>query len=343
MKKVSIVTPVYNVDKYIAETINSVLVQTHQNFELLLVDNGSSDRSVEVCQQFRDPRIRLLYQAQRGACAARNLGIREATGDYIAFLDGDDIWLPEKLAKHVQHLESNSQLGISFSRSAFIDEEGKPLGIYQMPRLNNICISHVLCRNPIGNGSAAVLRREALEAVRTATSIDGKLHHIYWDEQLQGSQDLDLWFRIIIQSSWLMEGIPDALTLYRVNPTGISANLGKKQESWEYVIEKTRVYAPAIVAAWEAPARAYHLRYLARRAVTLRSGIVAVSLFNQSLRTYWKLLMEEPRRTLLTGGAAYLLYLLPKFLYIQLEMLMLNKTGINQQREIQQHEVRQLV
>lgn len=97
-------------------------------------------------------------------------------------MDGDNIWLPEKLAKHVKQLESNPQIGITFSRSSFIDAEGKPLGIYRMPRLTNICISHVLCRNPIGNGFAAVLRKEALEAVKVTICIEGELHDMYWDE-----------------------------------------------------------------------------------------------------------------------------------------------------------------
>lgn len=91
------IVPIYRVEKYIAETIRSVLDQTYENFELLLVDDGSPDRSVEICQQFTDPRIRLIRQKNQGACAARNQGMRAATGDYYAFLDGDDLWLPEKL------------------------------------------------------------------------------------------------------------------------------------------------------------------------------------------------------------------------------------------------------
>ncbi|OKH33684.1 glucosyl transferase [[Phormidium ambiguum] IAM M-71] len=342
MKNVSIIVAVYGMEKYIAATVESVLNQTYPYWELIIVDDGSPDRSIEICQQFTDPRIKIIRQPNRGANAARNNGIRHAQGAYLAFLDGDDIWLPEKLEKHIAHLESSPKVGLSFSRSAFIDEEGKPLGIYQMPKLTDISIGHLICRNPIGNGSAAVIRKEVFEEIKYQDNRYGTVEDFYWDERLQGSQDLDCWFRIGIQTNWEIEGIPEALTLYRVNSEGISAKLMKKQESWEQLIEKTRSYAPEIVAQWENPARAYHLRYLARRAVTLEDGAMAVKLFNSALLTHWQILLAEPRRTILTGAAAYLLCLLPKNLYSKLENLGLKITGANQKRQIMQEQSSQL-
>jgi cellulose synthase/poly-beta-1,6-N-acetylglucosamine synthase-like glycosyltransferase len=339
MEKVSVIVPVYKVEKHIAATVRSILNQTYSNFEVIIVDDGSPDRSVEICQQFDDPRIKIIRQENRGANAARNEGIRQAQGEYIAFLDGDDLWLPEKLAKHVEHLSQSPEIGVSFSRSAFIDEEGNSLGIYQIPRLTDITIAHLLCRNPISNGSCAVIRKAVFDAIKYQDDLYGETQDFYWDERLQGSQDLDCWFRIAIQTPWKIEGIPESLTLYRVNSAGISANLIKKQESWEQVIEKTRSYAPAIVAEWEHPARAYHLRYLARRAVTLRDGAMARKLFHEAMMTHWQMLLEEPRRTVITGAATYLLSLLPKSFYTQLETVGLKVTGMTQKRRIQQDSV----
>lgn len=342
MKKVSVITPIYKVEQYIADTVKSVLNQTYQNFEYLIVNDGSPDRSVEICQQFKDPRIKIINQENRGANAARNNGIRQAQGEYIAFLDGDDIWLPEKLEKHIEHLEKSPDLGVSFSRSAFIDEAGNPLGIYQIPQLTGITIAEIFCRNPISNGSCAVFRREVFEEIKYQDNLYGTTEDFYWDERLQGSQDNDCWFRIAIQTNWQIEGIPDSLTLYRVNSGGISANLIKKLESWEQVVEKTRSYAPEIVRELENPARAYQLRYLARRAVTLKDGSVAAKLFHKALATHWPILLEEPRRTLLTGAAAYCLWLLPQPFYCQLESLALKITGATQKRRIQQEQVEQM-
>lgn len=109
--RVSVILPVYGVEKYIQQTIQSVLDQTYQNFEIIVVDDESPDKSVEICQGFDDSRITIIHQKNRGLAGARNTGIRHAKGDYLAFLDGDDLWHPEKLEKHVYHLESSPNVG----------------------------------------------------------------------------------------------------------------------------------------------------------------------------------------------------------------------------------------
>lgn len=327
MKLVSVVVPVYNVEKYIALTVQSVLNQTYTNFELLIIDDESPDGSVEICQQFDDPRIRIISQKNRGLAGARNTGIRHAKGDYIAFLDGDDLWLNEKLAQHIKHLESSPEVGVSFSRSQFINGEGISLGIYQMPKLTEITPEHLLCRNPIGNGSAPVIRREVLELIRFEDRVQETVEDCYFDEHFRQSEDIECWFRIAALTSWQIEGIPEALTLYRVNGEGLSANILKQLDSWEQFIAKHRDLLPEIMTQWENPARAYQLRYLARRAIRLKDSHMAVKLINQALMTHWLIIFSEPSRTLLTLVAAYLLRLLPLSLYTQFENSALKLTG----------------
>ncbi|MBE9192477.1 glycosyltransferase family 2 protein [Gloeocapsopsis crepidinum LEGE 06123] len=335
--KVTVIIPVYKVEKYIAETVRSVLQQTYSDFELLLVDDGSPDASVEVCQNICDPRIKILRQHNQGPAAARNLGIRHAQGEYIAFIDGDDLWLPQKLEKHLEHLHNSPDVGVSFSRSAFIDEAGHSLGIYQLPtKLQNITPAYVLCRNPIGNGSTLVVRRAVLEAIKFECDRNGTTEDCYFDPQFRGPEDVECWLRIALQTNWQIEGIPDVLTLYRVNSGGLSANLYKQLEAWERVLDKTRDYAPEFIAQWEKPAKAYMIRYLARRAVTLRAASIAVELIHRAMLVYWRILLEEPRRTLLTWGAAYALLLLPQFFYDQMEAAALKTTGMTQRRRILQ-------
>lgn len=329
MKKVSVIIPVYKAEQYIADTVRSVLNQTYQNFELLIVDDGSPDRSIEICQQFDDPRIKIIRQNNQGVSAARNNGIRQAQGEYIAFLDADDIWLPEKLEKHVNHLESSPQVGVSFSRSAFIDTQGKPLGIYQISKLREINGLDLLCRTPIGNGSVPVIRREVFTVERC-----------YFDEdrQLHPSEDVECWLRIAVQTNWQIEGIPEAVTLYRVNPQGSSAQLLKKLKSWEKLLEKAHSYAPEQISKWEKPAMAYQLRHLARRAVTLRDGKTAREFIHRALTTHSYILVEEPRRTFLTLAAAYSLLLFPQKFYSQIETFAISITGANQKRRILQEQ-----
>ncbi|GAB4542731.1 MAG: hypothetical protein Tsb0014_35790 [Pleurocapsa sp.] len=328
MKLISVVVPVYNVEKYIALTIKSVLNQTYPHFELLIIDDESPDRSVEICRQFSDPRIKIISQKNRGLAGARNTGIRHAQGDYVAFLDGDDLWLPNKLARHIEHLEASPQVGVSFSRSEFIDGEGKSLGIYQMPKLKNITPDHLLCRNPIGNGSAPVIRREVLAAICFEDRVQETVEACYFDEHFRQSEDIECWFRIAADTSWEIEGIPEALTLYRVNGEGLSANILKQLDSWEQFIAKHRDRLPQLMGQWENTARAYQMRYLARRAVRLKDSKMAVKLIHTALATHWSIVFAEPNRTLLTLAAAYLLRLLPLSLYSQFETSALKLTGL---------------
>ena len=336
MKKVSVIIPVYGVEKYIAATVQSVLEQTYKNFEILIIDDASPDKTIEICQKLTDPRIKIVHQANRGLAGARNTGVRHAEGEYLAFLDGDDLWLPQKLEKQIAHLENSPAVGVSFCRSAFIDEMGKPLGTYQMPKLKGITTPYLLCRNPVGNGSAPIIRKEVFEAIKFTDNLHGNVEDFYFDEHFRQSEDIECWIRISIQTDWQIEGITEALTLYRVNSGGLSANMLKQLDSWEKVIEKTRSYAPEIVTQWETLARAYQLRYLARRAVRLQDGSMAVELVNRALATNWRILLEEPRRTLISLAAAYFLWLLPQSLYSQLESVALKSTGATQKRRILQ-------
>ncbi len=339
MKKVSVVIPIYNVERYIADTLQSVLHQTYTNLEILLVDDASPDRSIEICRQFTDPRIRIIQQANRGLAGARNTGIRHATGDYIALLDSDDLWLSEKIEKQVAHLDASPQIGVSFCRSAFIDEAGRPIGTYQMPRLRGITAPYLMCRNPIGNGSAPMIRREVFAAIQYEKNVYGSPEVFYFDELFRQSEDIECWIRVVLQTNWQIEGIPDALTLYRVNSAGLSADVLKQLQSWENVIEKTRSYAPETVARWEHRARGYQLRYLARRAVRMKDETMAVRLMHRALRTHWQILLEEPKRTLITMAAVYLLWLLPPSFYSRCEAIALAITGNSQKRQIQQEQL----
>jgi glycosyltransferase involved in cell wall biosynthesis len=339
MKKVTVIIPVYGVEKYITATVQSVLEQTYKNFELLIIDDASPDRSIEICQQFTDARIKIIHQANRGLAGARNTGIRYAQGEYLAFLDGDDLWSPQKLEKHITHLENSPAVGVSFSRSTFIDEAGKSLGTYQMPKLKEITTPYLLGRNPVGNGSAALIRREVFEAIKFQDNLYGTVEDFYFDEDFRRAEDLECWIRISIQTNWQIEGIPEALTLYRVSSGGLSANIPQQSDAWEKVIEKTRSYAPEIVTQWETLARAYHLQYLARNAVRLQDGAMAVKLINRALATNWHILLKEPRPMLLTLAAAYFLWLLPQSLYSSIEAVALKRTGASQKRRILQDQL----
>jgi glycosyltransferase involved in cell wall biosynthesis len=334
MPKVSVIVPVYNVEKYIAETISSVLAQTFTDFELIIIDDESQDRSIEICESFPDPRIKIVHQKNRGLAGARNTGIRHAQGEYFAFLDSDDVWRSQKLEKHVQHLDANPDLGVSFCSSEFIDDDSKPLGNYQIPKIKNITPELILCRNPISNGSVPVIRKEVFQDIEFTDNFYGLEEKFYFDDRFRQSEDIECWIRIAVTTKWQIEGIPDVLTLYRVNSGGLSANMMKQLDSWEKVIAKTRTYAPDLLAKWESLARAYQLRYLARRAIRNKDGKAAVQFINRALASNWKILIYEPMRSLLTIFAAYLIWILPQSFYNGIEKFALKLTGKSQRKAI---------
>ena len=315
---VTVVIPMFNVEKYIEKCITSVLAQTFRNLEIICVDDGCTDDTLYILKKFTDPRIRLISQKNRGLAGARNTGIQAAKGIYIALLDSDDYWANEKLAKHVLHLNSNPEVGVSYCPSLFIDEAGNTMGIGQFPKLTDIKFKDILCRNPVGNGSAPVIRRRVFADISTTNEEQNRKY--YFDEALRQSEDIELWVRIALLSKWKFEGIPTPLTFYRVNDGGLSANLEKQFASWTLAMCKNEQTNTQLFRRLLPLARAYQLRYLARRAIRSGDSYQAIQLIHRALFEQPRILFEEPKRTIATYVCA-LLSILPRSLYASLESL----------------------
>ena len=120
---VSVIIPAYNAQQYITRTVNSVLAQTYENMQIIVVDDASTDDTADVLKSFDDPRLELVLLAENGnVCNARNEGLTRVRGDYVAFLDCDDLWKPEKLEKQLDFMENNSSYGACFTWTDIIDE-----------------------------------------------------------------------------------------------------------------------------------------------------------------------------------------------------------------------------
>jgi glycosyltransferase involved in cell wall biosynthesis len=299
---VSIVMPVFNVERFVGAAVRSALDQTFGDFELIIVDDGGHDASMDICRSFHDPRIRLISQANRGLAGARNSGIAAARGRYIAFLDSDDLWNRDKLMLHVIHLEADAKLDVSYSGSRMIDESGRVLNVAMRPKLTGISAAHILKRNPIGNGSAPVIRRNALD--RTAFAHPEENGRVCWfDESFRQSEDIEMWLRMAAKHGCRFEGIEGLLTDYRIAQGGLSANIARQFESWQRAMAKAKIYAPNLIARHLHRATAYQLRYLARRAIQLGDGPFAASLMREALTTSPSIIVAEPVKTLVTLAA----------------------------------------
>jgi glycosyltransferase involved in cell wall biosynthesis len=334
---VSVVIPLYNAANTVSESITSVLTQTYSNLEIIVVDDGSTDNGMAIVKQIWDPRLRVISQRNRGLAGARNSGIRCSHGTIVAFLDSDDFWSPDKIELHIQHLNNNPQVGISFSCSAFIDDKSQPLGIYQFSPLQQVTPERILCRNPIGNGSCAVVRRAALDAIRVEANLYGSSESFWFDEGLRQSEDIECWLRIALQTNWRIEGIYDVLTFYRVNSGGLSSDINQQFSYWQKVIIKTASYAPELIAAYGMKALGYQLRYLARWALHKRDIRTGMWLLRRAIYTYPSLLVEEPFRTTITVTAGYLIMILPARWVKNLEGVAMHGIGMIQFCRIKLH------
>jgi glycosyltransferase involved in cell wall biosynthesis len=225
MPKVSIIIPAYNAMQYLPETMASVLSQTYQDFEIVLVNDGSSDSIQEWVKTQTISQLRLISQENRGLAGARNTGIREAKGTYIALLDADDLWEPTKLEKQVQVLDLDEEAALVYTWLALIDEQGTLTGrCYKRCEEGNVWKT-MLTANLVGCGSVPLIRRTVLDEVG------------YFDENLKSFvEDWDLWMRMAHQHSFRV--VKETLVYYRQRGDSASKNWIAMERSYQIIIAK---------------------------------------------------------------------------------------------------------
>ncbi|PNW27389.1 glycosyltransferase family 2 protein [Formosa algae] len=188
MIKLSIIISVYNKERHLKATLESVINQSYKNFEIVVVNDGSTDNSLNVLHQIKDPRIRIFNQSNLGASAARNRGIKEAKTDYIALLDGDDIWLSDYLQQMVEMIKSHSNANVfacaianTYTKKTvpvsynFEDSEIIKIRDYFKSSLNSYTLL---------TSSSTIFKKEIIDTVG------------WYDTSIKSGQDTDMWIRI---------------------------------------------------------------------------------------------------------------------------------------------------
>jgi len=247
----SVVIPAFNVEKFILETIKSVQNQTYENIEIIVVNDGSTDRTSEVLDEVSgDPRIKVISQKNTGLPGARNSGIRFSRGKYVGFLDGDDRWAKDKVEKHLNFLENNSEFDITFSWFKVIDQNGVDTGRRGKNHLYNIELENLIERNLTG----VIARKTAVEKAGM------------FDESLRAVEDLDMWLRIAQLRKGNMYCIHEPLYEYRLHDGQMTKDWKRLRVNWEKVIEKIRKNIPERIKPIERKGRALQQRYCAKLA-----------------------------------------------------------------------------
>lgn len=264
--RVSVIVPAYNVSNYIEASLTSLKKQKLTEFEVLVVDDGSTDDTAAIVERFieGDSRFKLLKKPNGGLSSARNHGIMHAQSDYIALLDADDLYHNEKLKSHIDLLEKRPDIGVVYSASRAIREDGDStlITISGKPIYKDTLLA-LLCKNFVGHGSNAVFRKIIFD------EIGG------FDESLRSCEDLDYWLRITDTRKWQFLRIPKILCYYRVRPSGLSFNVTQMQQTQSRVMKAAYDRCPELVGPMIPTAKAYMFRYLARLA--LASGDVSSS------------------------------------------------------------------
>ncbi len=207
-EKVSVIVPVYNAANYIGQTIQSVLDQDYENWELILVENGSTDDSVAKIQAFKDERIRLIIMdGNAGAANARNEGMRQATGTYVGYVDADDLWRPDKLSRQIAFMNEKNA-AFAFTGYEFGDEDAYPTGkIVRVPE--TLSYKQALSNTTIFTSTVLFDTRRIEKDKLYMPNVK--------------SEDSALWFQIL-RGGVTAYGLDENLVIYRRPANSLSSN-----------------------------------------------------------------------------------------------------------------------
>ncbi len=230
MPKVSIIIPAYNAIAYLPKTIESVLQQTFTDFEVLIVNDGSSDNILQWADDIADARIQVISQSNQGVSTARNTGIAHAKGEYVAFLDADDLWDATKLEKQVSCLDNDHTIGLVYTWTLLIDQLGNPTGKSYIYYAEGDVWKQLVVRDFICNGSSPMVRRSCFEKAGL------------FDPNIAFGEDLDMWIRIAAHYRFAL--IKEILTYYRRHPKNATTNREKLMHGLRQVTEKTFKSSP---------------------------------------------------------------------------------------------------
>lgn len=211
MPKVSVIIPAYNAEKFIGATLDSVIAQSFPDWEAVVVDDGSTDGTAAIVKDYagRDSRIRYIHQENASQAMARNKGIENSTGEFIAFLDADDLWLPGKLAAQLPMFDDPS-IGLAYTEVGSVDVEGNPIHQPPPPFRRGKVLEQLIHNNFIGC-SSVMLRRSCLED-----------HQLRFRAGRKGVEDWDLWLRLAQRCEF--DFINKPLVRYRKYDESISQN-----------------------------------------------------------------------------------------------------------------------
>lgn len=206
---ITVLMPVYNSERYVARAVKSILDQTFRDFEFLVINDGSTDRSIDIIREFNDPRIRVIDTENQGVAAALRLGVKMARGAYIARMDADDESLPDRLEIEKHCLDEHPGIAVVYGSVEYIDSEGVPIFLDWHEGHSNVSTKWLLNFRNVITHSTVMLRADVLDD-----------HGLNYRIEMNRAEDLDLWNRVAHFSDFMY--LHDVLIRYRVHSENVS-------------------------------------------------------------------------------------------------------------------------
>ena len=274
---ISVIIPAYNAAATIAQTIESVRQQTYSNLEIIVINDGSSDRTAAVVNNISDPRIKLFNYPNGGVAHARNRGIAQAQGEYIAFLDADDLWTEDKLKLQHEALSNNSQAGVAYSWTYFLYPEGVCYPSDPVHHQGYI-YSNLLTQNFLHHGSNPLIRREAIADVGE------------FDPRFPHCADWDYYLRLA--AKWDFVVVPKHQIYYRQSPNSMTAKIDDIEQQLSQMLAQTYQKVPRELQHLQKISNSWVWQYCSQQYLAYGKDYKSLS---KAINYLWRSLQSDPR------------------------------------------------
>lgn len=286
---VSVIVPAHNAEETLSETIESVRRQTLSDFELIIIDDGSTDGTLECLQGIDDQRIRVFSYPNGGLAVARNRGIEKSLGEFITFIDADDLWTPDKLELQVQALRRRPEALLAYSWTAFVDRQGNFLFAKEPCHLEGDVYSDLLKNCFVASGSNILMRRSCVDLVGG------------FDPTVEAAQDWDLCLRVAARGEFVV--VPRYQILYRIWDGAMSGNASRAERACTGLCQKGFGRIPGITVDTQRQSLSNVQQYVAFLYLTRTPGRdvrkQAGRKLRECIRLYPRTLLTRKTRNLL--------------------------------------------
>jgi glycosyltransferase involved in cell wall biosynthesis len=287
LDKISVIIPAYNSASTILETICSVQQQTYSNFEIIVINDGSTDEILEILEAMHEPRLKVFSCENRGVSAARNFGIAQSIGKFLSFIDADDVWSPDKLELQLSVLQRHPDAAVVYSWTRFLNECNQTFQDDMLIDFTGNVLKPLLLRNFIASGSNILVKREAVERIGG------------FDPEMSPAEDWDFYLRLAAIYSFVM--VPKIQIFYRQTKGSASSKVAATRRASLRVIEKTFKVIPSNLQPLKQQSLARTYQYTAELYLRYNgenSNSEAIKELWKSVKLYPAIVLEKEFRSL---------------------------------------------